>query len=213
MLIYPLFENWLLANKIAERKNKKSSAEDEKNFLVKINKLTPNVNNRFDYSYPKRKNFKVLNETKKIHLQKKDFTREKLVEFSLLFIMIFYGGAITKIIDRLAKITFNDTENESLKKTLIDTIKSGKSDKEIENAAIEVNSSLVKNVLENSNLRIIIFKKNYEQIKELFEDLTNDLIEMHNKKKIESLEKKLINNMEEKAYTELLKLKSQINRE
>ena len=36
---------------------------------------------------------------------------------------------------------------------------------------------------------------------------------MHNKKKIESLEKKLINNMEEKAYTELLKLKSQINRE
>tara|TARA_B100000282_G_C31273146_1_gene283112 strand:- start:88 stop:471 length:384 start_codon:yes stop_codon:yes gene_type:complete len=127
--------------------------------------------------------------------------------------MIFYGGAITKIIDRLAKITFNDTENESLKKTLIDTIKSGKSDKEIENAAIEVNSSLVKNVLENSNLRIIIFKKNYEQIKELFEDLTNDLIEMHNKKKIESLEKKLINNMEEKAYTELLKLKSQLNRE
>ena len=36
----------------------------------------------------------MLNETKKIHLQKKDFTREKLVEFSILFIMIFYGGAI-----------------------------------------------------------------------------------------------------------------------
>ncbi len=182
-------------------------------FLTKINKLTPNVNYKVNSSLSRKVNFKVLNETKKIHLQKKDFTREKLVEFSLLFIMIFYGGAITKIIDRLAKITFNDTENESLKKTLIDTIKSGKSDKEIENAAIEVNSSLVKNVLENSNLRIIIFKKNYEQIKELFEDLTNDLIEMHNKKKIESLEKKLINNMEEKAYTELLKLKSQINRE
>ena len=32
-------------------------------------------------------------------------------------------------------------------------------------------------------------------------------------KKIESLEKKLINNMEETAYAELLKLKSQINRE
>ena len=154
-----------------------------------------------------------MSETKKIHLQKKDFTREKLVEFSILFIMIFYGGAITKVIDRLAKITFNDSVNESLKKTLIDLIKSSKSDKEIENAAIEANSSLVKNIIENSNLRIIIFKKNYEQIKELFEDLTNDLIEMHNKKKIESLEKKLINNMEEKAYTELLKLKSQINRE
>ena len=182
-------------------------------FLTKINKLTPNVNYKVNSTLPRKVNFKVLNETKKIHLQKKDFTREKLVEFSLLFIMIFYGGAITKVVDRLVKIDFNDAENESLKKTLIDLIKSSKSDKEIENAAIEANSSLVKNVLENSNLRIIIFKKNYEQIKELFEDLINDLIEMHNKKKIESLEKKLINNMEEKAYTELLKLKSQINRE
>ena len=81
-------------------------------------------------------------------MQKKDFTREKLVEFSLLFIMIFYGGAITKVVDRLVKIDFNDAENESLKKTLIDLIKSSKSDKEIENAAIEANSSLVKNVLE-----------------------------------------------------------------
>ena len=182
-------------------------------FLTKIYKLTPNVNYKVNSSLPRKVNFKVLNETKKIHLQKKDFTREKLVEFSILFIMIFYGGAITKVIDRLAKITFNDSVNESLKKTLIDLIKLSKSDKEIENAAIEANSSLVKNIIENSNLRIIIFKKNYEQIKELFEDLTNDLIEMHNKKKIESLEKKLINNMEEKAYTELLKLKSQINRE
>ena len=182
-------------------------------FLTKINKFTPNVNYKVNSTLPRKVNFKVLNETKKIHLQKKDFTREKLVEFSLLFIMIFYGGAITKVVDRLVKIDFNDAENESLKKTLIDLIKSSKSDKEIENAAIEANSSLVKNVLENSNLRIIIFKKNYEQIKELFEDLINDLIEMHNKKKIESLEKKLINNMEEKAYTELLKLKSQINRE
>ena len=60
---------------------------------------------------------------------------------------------------------------------------------------------------------MIADKKNYDQIKELFEDFKNDLRESQNKKKIESLEKKLINNMEEKAYTELLKLKSQINRE
>ena len=60
---------------------------------------------------------------------------------------------------------------------------------------------------------MIINKKNYDQIKELFEDFINDLLEGQNKKKIESLENKLINNMEEKAYSELLKLKSQINRE
>ena len=72
---------------------------------------------------------------------------------------------------------------------------------------------MVKNIIENSNLKLIVNKKNYDQIKELFEDFTSDLIEGLNKKKIESLEKKLINNMEEKAYSELLKLKSQINRE
>ena len=71
--------------------------------------------------------------------------------------------------------------------TVVRGLRNNVLNKEIENAAIEANSSLVKNVLENSNLRIIIFKKNYEQIKELFEDLINDLIEMHNKKKIESL--------------------------
>ena len=59
----------------------------------------------------------------------------------------------------------------------------------------------------------IVNNKNYDQIKEIFEDFTSDLLESQSKKKIESLEKKLINNMEEKAYTELIKLKSQINRE
>ena len=39
------------------------------------------------------------------------------------------------------------------------------------------------------------------------------LLKVKIKKKIESLEKKLINNMEENVYTELLKLKSQINRD
>ena len=72
---------------------------------------------------------------------------------------------------------------------------------------------LTKNIIENSNLKMIVAKKNYDQIKELFEDFINDLLESQNKKKVESLENKLINNMEEKAYSELLKLKSQINRE
>ena len=60
---------------------------------------------------------------------------------------------------------------------------------------------------------MILNKKNYDQIKEVYDDLIFDLSEARHKKKIESLEKKLINNMEETAYAELLKLKSQINRE
>jgi len=182
-------------------------------FLSKINSLTPNVNNKINYGFSKRKNFKMLNETKKIHLQKKDLTRENIVEFSILFIMIFYGGAIKKNVKSISTIEFSNPENEKLKIFLIDLIMSDKTEKEIENDVLKTYSSLAKSIIENSNLRMIVAKKNYDQIKELFEDFINDLLESQNKKKVESLENKLINNMEEKAYSELLKLKSQINRE
>ena len=127
--------------------------------------------------------------------------------------MIFYGGAINKDVETISNIIFTNAENEKLKNILIDLIRYDKTDKEIENEALKSNPELLKNILDNSNLKLIVNKKNYEQIKELFQDFINDLIESQNKKKIESLEKKLINNMEEKAYIELLKLKSQINRE
>ena len=199
-----------LCSLIQDNTLKKYILED---FLIKINKLTPNVNYKTNYGYSKRTNFKVLNETKKIHLQKKDLTRENLVEFSVLFIMIFFGGAIKNNIKKISEITFSNSDNEKLKIILIDLIKLNKTEKEIEKEALKVNSILVKSIIENSNLKLIVNKKNYDQIKELFDDFTNDLVESQNKKKIESLEKKLINNMEEKAFTELLKLKSQINRE
>ena len=136
-----------------------------------------------------------------------------MVEFSILFIMIFYGKAIKNSLESISQITFSNSENEKLKTLLINQINSNRAEKEIENEAIKINPNLVENIVENSNLKLIVNKKNYEQIKELFEDFMNDLIEGQNKKKIESLERKLINNMEENAYSELLKLKNQINRD
>ena len=62
-------------------------------------------------------------------------------------------------------------------------------------------------------MKSVLNKKNYDQIKEVFYDLLSELENFENNKKLESLEKKLINNMDENVYSELLKLKSQINRE
>ena len=45
------------------------------------------------------------------------------------------------------------------------------------------------------------------------DELIQDHIEQENLKKIESLEKKLINNLDENSYSELIKLKSQLNRD
>ena len=104
--------------------------------------------------------------------------------------MIFYGGAVIKNIDNISSVTFSNTENENLKNSLINLIRLNKAEKEIENEAIKINSSLVENIRENSNLKLIV-NKNYDQIKELFEDFTNDLLETQNKKKDRISRKKI----------------------
>ena len=64
-----------------------------------------------------------------------------------------------------------------------------------------------------SNVQIILKGKNTEQITEFLDDLILDFKEQNNLKKIESLEKKLINNLDEGSYSELIELKSQLNRD
>ena len=60
---------------------------------------------------------------------------------------------------------------------------------------------------------MIIKDKTDQDILDLLDDLIFDFKEQNNLRKIESLEKKLINNLDENSYSELLKLKSQLNRE
>ena len=55
--------------------------------------------------------------------------------------------------------------------------------------------------------------KSEQDILDLLNELILDFREQSNLKKIESLEKKLINNLDENSYSELIKLKSQLNRD
>ena len=58
------------------------------------------------------------------------------------------------------------------------------------------------------------FKEAISDLKEKgMKRLILDLREQNNLRKIESLEKKLINNLDENSYSELIKLKSQLNRD
>lgn len=182
-------------------------------FLNKINNLTPNLNVKPNFNFTKRRNFKVLNETKKIHFQKKNFTRDDLLEFSILYIMIYFSGVAKVKINEIKNADFLDEKNDEIKQDLLKLYEINSSEKEIQDAIIKSNPDLVKRIDENSNLKIIINKKNYNQIQEILKDLLFEISEKDHKKKIESLEKKVINNMDENAYLELVKLKSQINRE
>ena len=72
---------------------------------------------------------------------------------------------------------------------------------------------LSEQIKENSNIQMITKDKTDQDILDFIDELIIDFKEQDNLKKIESLEKELINNLDENSYSELIKLKSQINRE
>ena len=72
---------------------------------------------------------------------------------------------------------------------------------------------LIEEINENSNIQIVVKNKSSQDIHDLLDELLLDFKEQNNLKKIESLEKRLINNLDENSYSELIKLKSQLNRE
>ena len=79
---------------------------------------------------------------------------------------------------------------------------------------IEMNiKNLSEEIKENSNIQMITKDKTDQDILDLLNELILDFKEQDNLKKIESLEKELINNLDENSYSELIKLKSQLNRD
>ena len=78
-----------------------------------------------------------------------------------------------------------------MKDKIINLYNEGVDEKEFENIISKENNDLIKKVIENSDLKIILNKKNYDQIEEVLNDLIFDYESFENDKKIESLEKKL----------------------
>ena len=55
--------------------------------------------------------------------------------------------------------------------------------------------------------------KNPQEKEEIIDELLEDLKEMNQIKKIQFLESKIAKNLDENSYSELIKLKNQLNRE
>ena len=186
-------------------------------YLKKIKKLTPIQSSKNSYknfkSFKNFENHEPLNETKILHKKKSHFSKIQIKEYSILFIMINYLDVISGQIEELSEITFLTEKNENLKK-LIMSLLVEKKDKETINSKILIdNEKLVKEINENSSIQVITKAKNDKAIQDLLNDLISEFKELNNLKKIESLEKKLINNLDESSFSELIKLKNQLNRE
>ena len=160
--------------------------------------------------FSKKKNYQILKETKLLHQKRKDLSKIQIIEFSILFIILNFSHLASKKLEELSEIEFLSEKNESLKNIIISSMSEGK-DMEVINAKINNGfGKIVKEINENSNIQIIVKNKNDRYILDLFDELISDHKAQSNLKKIESLEQKLINNLDE-IYSELIKLKSQLN--
>ena len=185
------------------------------NFLEKLENLTPLQDfkkNRY-FQLSKKKNFKVLNETKIIHQKRKNLSKVQILEFSILFIILNHLEVAAKKTDELSNLVFLSEKNESLKNIIISSLPYNNNEEEIKLKIKNNYDKLINEINENSNIQLIIKNKNEQEVTEIFEELIMDYKEQNNLKKIETLEKKLINNLDENSFSELIKLKSQLNRE
>ena len=98
------------------------------------------------------------------------------------------------------KKVINTFENKDL-----NDVKEIKNDQRFKTLVVEINK--------NSNFKNILDKKNDLEREELFIELIDELKEMNHLKQIEFLENKVAKNLDESSYSELLKLKNQLNRD
>ena len=202
-----------LSYSIQDETLKKYVLED---FLEKIKKLTPIQTSRKNYKftpYKKKKDFQILKETKLLHQNRKDLSKIQVIEFSILFIILNHSEIALKRLEELSDINFLNEKNESLKNTIIKSLSEG-NNKEFNSSKFDKSyDKIINEINENSNIQIITKNKNERDTLNLLDELTQDHHEQSNLRKIESLEQKLINNLDENSYSELIKLKSQLNRE
>ena len=185
-------------------------------FLEKIRKLTPIQSleqNKIYSQFKNKKNFKILKETKILHQRRKDLSKIQIIEFSILYIILNYLEISSKKLEQLNEIRFVSEKNEILKNLIINLISQSDEDPETKVKINQEYDNIIKEIEENSNIQLITKNKTEQEILDLLGELMQDHKDQNNLKKIESLEQKLIKNLDENSYSELLKLKTQLNRE
>ena len=127
--------------------------------------------------------------------------------------MLNYLNIALKKVEDISQIKFLSEKNESLKKLIISLLLEGHNKSMIQSKIGSDYKKLIEEIHENSSIHIITKAKNDDAMLELLNELLAELEKLSNLKKIESLEKELINNLDERSYSELIKLKSQLNSE
>ena len=127
-------------------------------FLEKIKNLTPIQSNKRNFNRFKIKNFSVLQETRNLHKQSDNLTKEQLKEFSILFIMINYSLTAQLKIEELSELKFSSEKNESLKNEIIKKFSENLDPEETKSITKNKFKDLIDLIEKNSSIKNIIFK-------------------------------------------------------
>ncbi len=196
-----------LCNTINDSILKKYITED---FLAKFNELTPNYNLKNTKKIYNFKKEKILIETKNLHNQKNKFDEIALKEFSILYILLKKNNLMQNKLESIANLKFENELNNKIKNDILQQMTSDTFEiKSFENKF----QNEIKDIFSFANVRLILPKKNDQEVLIIFEELISDYNNSINSKKIESFEKKLLEKFDENSYSELIKLKKQLNPE
>jgi DNA primase len=200
------------SNKIKDDTIKKYTKEF---FLNKLSQLTPLTNKKYKINFKAYKETKPLNLTKEIFSKKKNYEEVELKEFSILYLIINNLNVFKKKIELLSELKLYTNICVEFLNKIIDLLASSKTYetntfKEKFKQAKYIN--LINNINTFAPVKFIVeIKKNDEEMLLIFEEINNDLKKFELNQKIHNLEKKMIQNMNEETYKELLELKRQVN--
>ena len=180
------------------------------NYLEKIRNLTPlqKFGNKRDT-----KSYKILQETKKISIAREHLSKEEIKEYSILYVMFNYPKIISPRVEIFREINFSSKKLNIIKSELLDLIVEEKFNKQNIPAFMEKHSKLIDDINQNSVIKNIFLKKNESQQVDLLNEILKELNEIKFSKRIDALEEKLMDNFDEKSYSDLIELKKQINKE
>ena len=200
------------SNKIKDEGVKKYTKEF---FLNKLNQLTPLTNKKYKINFKSYREEQPLTSTKEIFYKKKKYKEIELKEFSILYLVINNLNVFEKKIELLSELKlYTEICIEFLNKVIHFLISNKNCETNIFKEEFKQTKyfSLINDINTFAPVKFIAeIKKNNEEMLLIFEEINNDLKKFELNQKIDILEKKMIQDMNEETYKELLDLKKQAN--
>ena len=200
------------SNKIKDETVRKYTREF---FLNKLNQLTPLTNKKRKTNFKVYREAQPLNSTKEIFFKKKNYKEVELKEFSILYLVINNLNIFEKRIELLSELKLYSKICVEFLNKIIDLLTSHKTDA-VSNFRDKFKQQIYVNLIKDINtfapIKFIAeIKKDEDEMLLIFEEINNDLKKIELNHKIDNLEKKMIRDMNEETYKELLDLKRQAN--